>query len=49
MGQNSSSMHTQILKERNDWAYIHVEEFKSSGEAIETYYPSKILGFVTIH
>ncbi len=32
-----------------DWAYIYFEELNSSGEAIETYYPSKILGFVTIH
>jgi hypothetical protein len=32
-----------------NWAYIHFEELNSSGEAIETYYPSKILGFVTIH
>jgi hypothetical protein len=32
-----------------DWAYVHFEESNSSGEAIKTYYPSKILGFVTIH
>jgi hypothetical protein len=32
-----------------DWAYNHFEELDSSGEAIETYYPSKNLGFVTIH
>jgi hypothetical protein len=32
-----------------DWAYIHFEELNSSGEAIETYYPSKKFGFVTIH
>ncbi len=32
-----------------DWAYIHFEELNSGGEAIETYYSSKILGFVTIH
>jgi hypothetical protein len=32
-----------------DWAYVHFEELKSSGEAIETYHSSKILGFVTIH
>jgi hypothetical protein len=31
-----------------DWAYICFEELNSSGEAIENY-PSKILGFVTIH
>jgi hypothetical protein len=32
-----------------DWAYVHFEGLNSSREAIETYYPSKILGFVTIH
>jgi hypothetical protein len=31
------------------WAYIHFEELNPSGKTIETYYPSKILGFVTIH
>ena len=31
-----------------DWAYVHFEEINVSGEAVETYYPSKILGFVTI-
>ncbi len=32
-----------------DWAYVHFDKLNSSGEAIKTYYPSKILGFVTIH
>ncbi len=32
-----------------DWAYVHFEELNSSGKAIEIYYPSKILGFVTIY
>ena len=31
-----------------DWAYVHFEEITASGEAIEKYYPSKILGFITI-
>jgi hypothetical protein len=31
-----------------DWAYVHFEEITVSGEAVETYYPSKILGFVKI-
>jgi hypothetical protein len=32
-----------------DWAHVDFEELNSSGEAIGTYYPSKTLGFVTIH
>ena len=32
----------------DDWAYVHFEEMTTSGEAIERYYPSKILGFITI-
>ena len=32
-----------------DWAYVHFEEINGSGESVETYYPSKILGFVTIN
>ena len=31
-----------------DGAYVHFEEMTASGEAIERYYPSKILGFITI-
>ncbi len=31
-----------------DWAYVHFEEINSSGDAVENYYPSKILGFITI-
>ena len=30
------------------WAYVHFEEVDCSGELIENYYLSKILGFVTI-
>jgi len=29
-----------------DWAYVHFEEITASGESVETYYPSKILGFI---
>jgi hypothetical protein len=29
-----------------DWAYVHFEEITSSREAVEKYYPSKILGFM---
>jgi hypothetical protein len=32
-----------------DWVYVHFEEFNDSGEAVEKYYPSRILGFVTIN
>ena len=31
-----------------DWAYVHFEEINTSGDAVENYYPSKILGFITI-
>jgi hypothetical protein len=31
-----------------DWAYVHFHEINSSGDAVENYYPSKILGFVRI-
>ncbi len=42
--------HTNFQEKKwYDWAYVHFEELNSSGEAIKTYYPSKILGFVTIH
>jgi hypothetical protein len=52
MGQNSSILYAHPNfqgKKWYNWAYIHFEELNSSGEAIETYYPSKILGFVTIY
>jgi hypothetical protein len=29
-----------------DWAYVHFEEITASGVSVETYYPSKILGFI---
>jgi hypothetical protein len=29
-----------------DWAYVHFEEITASGESVEAYYPSKILGFI---
>ncbi len=33
-----------------DWAYVHFEEINNSGDAVKSYYyPSKILGFVTIN
>jgi hypothetical protein len=31
-----------------DWAYVHFEEINFSGDAVENYYPSKILGFIII-
>ncbi len=31
-----------------DWAYVHFQETNSSGDAVENFDPSKILGFVTI-
>jgi len=33
----------------HDWAYVHFEEINASGDIMETYYPSKILGFVTLN
>ena len=36
-------------KEWYDWVYVHFEEFNASGDAIENYYPARILGFVTIN
>jgi len=30
-----------------DWVYVHFEEINGLGENVESYYPSKILGFVT--
>ena len=32
-----------------DWAYVHFDELNATGESIESYYPAKILGFITIH
>jgi hypothetical protein len=32
-----------------DWAMVHFEETNDAGEALETYYPSKLLGFITIN
>jgi hypothetical protein len=29
-----------------DWAYVHFAELTASGVSVETYYPSKILGFI---
>ena len=31
-----------------DWVYVHFQESDVSGNDVENYYPSKILGFVTI-
>lgn len=36
-------------KEWYDWVYVHFEEFNSSGDAVETFYPAKVLRFVTIN
>ncbi len=30
-----------------DWAMVHFEETNNIGDVIETYYPSKLLGFIT--
>jgi hypothetical protein len=30
-----------------DWAYVHFEEVCANGDSVESFYPSKILGFVT--
>ena len=32
-----------------DWVYVHYTENTSSGDEVECYYPSKILGFITIN
>jgi hypothetical protein len=29
-----------------DWAYVHFEEVAANGDSVESFYPSKILGFV---
>ena len=29
-----------------DWVYVHFEEINTVGDTVESYYPSKILGFV---
>ena len=31
-----------------DWALVHFEEQIGSGNIIESYYPSKILGFIKV-
>ncbi len=50
MGQNFFYTHPNFQEKKwYDWAYVHFEESNSSGEIIETYYPSNILSFVTIH
>ena len=36
-------------REWYDWVYVHFEEINASGDAIENYYPARILGFVTIN
>jgi hypothetical protein len=36
-------------REWYDWVYVHFEEFNASGDAIEIYYPERILGFVMIN
>ncbi len=36
-------------REWYDWVYVHFEEISASGDAIENYYPARILGFVTIN
>ena len=36
-------------REWYDWVYVHFEEFNASEDAIENYYPARILGFVTIN
>jgi hypothetical protein len=32
-----------------DWVFVHFEEINTSGDAVEKYYPAKILGFVTVN
>ena len=32
-----------------DWAYVHFDELNATGESIESYYPAKILGFITMN
>ncbi len=32
-----------------DWALVHFEEQNGLGDTIETYYPSKILGFIKVN
>ena len=36
-------------REWYDWVYVHFKEINASGDAIENYYPARILGFVTIN
>ena len=31
-----------------DWAHVHFEEITASGESVENYYPSKILGLIKL-
>ncbi len=32
-----------------NWAYVHFEELNASGVVVETYYPAKIIGFITLN
>jgi hypothetical protein len=31
-----------------DWVYVHFEEISASGDAVENFYPARILGFITV-
>ncbi len=31
-----------------DWAYVHFQEVSPDGSKVENYYPSRILGFITL-
>ena len=32
-----------------DWVYVNIEEINSSGDAVENFYPARILGFITLN
>ena len=32
-----------------DWVYVHFEEINASGDAVENFYPARILGFITVN
>jgi hypothetical protein len=32
-----------------DWVYVHFEEINAAGDAVENYYPARILGFVNMN
>jgi hypothetical protein len=32
-----------------DWVYVHFEEISASGDAVENFYPARILGFITVN